>query len=219
MRDYVKRVSEMLPKLSQEQLKTVLNSITTENEMLDSILESLSTGLIVVDRKWKILKINKIAERYISFMYYSDEAKGENLRVWEFISEPEISEFLKKCADEDKTNVSEEFTTTDSIGSVRFLTVSIFSLVHNSEMRGNIIKIYDITEKRKQEVKLRRMENMAGLTNLAAGMAHEIKNPLGAISIHIQLIQRAVNKKRSTDGMLPDKKLLEEHLDVVNEEI
>ena len=60
MRDYVKRVSEMLPKLSQEQLKTVLNSITTENEMLDSILESLSTGLIVVDRKWKILKINKI---------------------------------------------------------------------------------------------------------------------------------------------------------------
>ena len=219
MRDYVKRVSEMLPKLSQEQLKTVLNSITTENEMLDSILESLSTGLIVVDRKWKILKINKIAERYLSFMYYSDEAKGENLRVWEFISEPEISEFLKKCADEDKTNVSEEFTTTDSIGSVRFLTVSIFSLVHNSEMRGNIIKIYDITEKRKQEVKLRRMENMAGLTNLAAGMAHEIKNPLGAISIHIQLIQRAVNKKRSTDGMLPDKKLLEEHLDVVNEEI
>ena len=219
MRDYVKRVSEMLPKLSQEQLKTVLNSITTENEMLDSILESLSTGLIVVDREWKILKINKIAERYLSFMYYSDEAKGENLRVWEFISEPEISEFLKKCADEDKTNVSEEFTTTDSIGSVRFLTVSIFSLVHNSEMRGNIIKIYDITEKRKQEVKLRRMENMAGLTNLAAGMAHEIKNPLGAISIHIQLIQRAVNKKRSTDGMLPDKKLLEEHLDVVNEEI
>ena len=72
MRDYVKRVSEMLPKLSQEQLKTVLNSITTENEMLDSILESLSTGLIVVDRKWKILKINKIAERYLSFMYYSD---------------------------------------------------------------------------------------------------------------------------------------------------
>ena len=54
----------------------------------------------------KILKINKIAERYLSFMYYSDEAKGENLRVWEFISEPEISEFLKKCADEDKTNVS-----------------------------------------------------------------------------------------------------------------
>ena len=61
MRDYVKRVSEMLPKLSQEQLKTVLNSITTENEMLDSILESLSTGLSVVDRKWKMLKINKIA--------------------------------------------------------------------------------------------------------------------------------------------------------------
>ena len=219
MRDYVKRVSEMLPKLSQEQVKRVLNSIMTENEMLDSILESLSTGLIVVNRAWKILKLNKIAERYLSFVYYADETKGESLCIWECISEPEIAEFLKKCAEDDKMNVSEEFTTADSSGSVRFLSVSVLSFVYDSEMLGSIIKIYDITEKRTQEVKLRRMENMASLTNLAAGMAHEIKNPLGAISIHIQLIQRAVKKKRGTDRMLPDKKLLEDHLDVVNEEI
>lgn len=219
MRDYVKRVSQMLPKLSQDQVKSILKSVTTENEMLDSILESLSTGLIVVDRDWKIIKINKIAERYLSFVYYSDESKIENMKVWDFISESEMADFLKFCAKSDKSVVSEEFTTTDSSGAVRFLTVSIISYVHDSQMRGNIIKIYDITEKKKQEVRMRRMENMAGLTNLAAGMAHEIKNPLGAISIHIQLIQRVINKQRKTNGLLPEKKLLEDHLDIVNEEI
>ena len=63
------------------------------------------------------------------------------------------------------------------------------------------------------------MENLAGLTNLAAGMAHEIKNPLGAIGIHVQLVQKAVKKAREGSGMLPDKKFLEAHLDTVNEEI
>ena len=63
------------------------------------------------------------------------------------------------------------------------------------------------------------MENMSGLTNLAAGMAHEIKNPLGAIGIHIQLIQRVIKKHREGDGILPEKKHLEDHLDIVNQEI
>ncbi len=217
MRDYVKRVSQMLPKLSEEQIKQVLKSITSENEMLDSVLDSLSTGLMVVDTDWHILKVNKIAERYMALPSGSDDAK--DARVFDILNEDEISEFLKKCARDDKTNVSEEFSTTNSNGTVRFITVSIFSWIYSGEMRGRILKFYDITEKRSQEVLLRRMENMAGLTNLAAGMAHEIKNPLGAIGIHIQLIQRAVKKKRGGDGLLPEKKFLEDHLDVVNEEI
>ena len=135
------------------------------------------------------------------------------------ISEEEIADFISRTAAEDKSNVSEEFTTTCSDGSVRFLSVTIMSFVHQTEISGNIIKIDDVTQKRTQDVLLRRMENMAGLTNLAAGMAHEIKNPLGAISIHIQLIQRAIKKAREGDGILPEKKFLEEHLDVVNQEI
>ena len=102
---------------------------------------------------------------------------------------------------------------------MHFLSVSIFSYVNRSVLAGNIIKIEDITQKRTKEVLSRRMENMSGLTNLAAGMAHEIKNPLGAIGIHIQLIQRVIKKHREGDGILPEKKHLEEHLDIVNQEI
>ena len=50
-------------------------------------------------------------------------------------------------------------------------------------------------------------------------MAHEIKNPLGAISIHIQLIQKALLKARENDDKLPAPKFVEDHIDVVNEEI
>lgn len=221
MRDYVKRVTNKLPKLSQEQLQRVIKYVANENAMLDSILESLTTGLIVVDKQWKILKYNKISERFLPFIHFEEESNYKNKKVWEIISDTDVADFLSECAQNDKSNVSQEFSIQSSSAGnlVRFIVVHVLSFVSNSQMKGRIIKIYDVTEQRMQEVNIRRMENMAGLTTLAANMAHEIKNPLGAISIHIQLIQKAIEKYRKSSGMLPEKKFLEDHIDVVNEEI
>lgn len=221
MHDYVKRITKMIPKLSQEQLQRIIKNVANENAMLDSILESLTTGLIVVDKQWRILKFNKISERFLSFIHFEDETNRSYKKVWEVISDVNVSEFLRDCADKDKSNISQEFSIPlpNSDNLTRFIVVYVLSLVSDSKINGRIIKIYDVTEQRLQEVKMRRMENMAGLTTLAANMAHEIKNPLGAISIHIQLLQKAIEKQRNSTGVLPEKKFVEEHLDVVNEEI
>lgn len=221
MHDYVKRITKMIPKLSQEQLQRIIKNVANENAMLDSILESLTTGLIVVDKQWRILKFNKISERFLSFIHFEDETNRSYKKVWEVISDVDVSEFLRDCADKDKSNISQEFSIPlpNSDNLTRFIVVYVLSFVSDSKINGRIIKIYDVTEQRLQEVKMRRMENMAGLTTLAANMAHEIKNPLGAISIHIQLLQKAIEKQRNSTGVLPEKKFVEEHLDVVNEEI
>ncbi|MGP1458560.1 MAG: two-component system sensor histidine kinase NtrB [Treponema sp.] len=212
------RLLAKLPKLSHEQLGGILRDVAAENALLSSIFDSLSTGLIIVDRKWKILQTNKAADRFL-FDGAAGESKFESDFVWQSVSEKEIGGFLKKTAASGKSNVSEEFTTAGVDGTTRFLTVSIFSYVNRSVLAGNIIKIEDITQKRAKEVLSRRMEHMSGLTNLAAGMAHEIKNPLGAIGIHIQLAQRVIKKHRESDGVLPEKKHLEDRLDIVNQEI
>lgn len=219
MSRYVERVIDMLPKLSSEEVKRVLMEVVSENSMLDSLIESFSTGLILVDKKWHILQVNKAAKRILRIS--PDEEKYEDELLFNVIEEnEEISEWLKNIADTHKTNVREEFSSSSSSdGSVRFLAVSVFSFVQKTEISGSIVKIEDITQQKAKAVLDRRLENMEGLTNLAAGMAHEIKNPLGAISIHIQLVQKAISKKRGGDGTLPDKKFLEEHLDIVNDEI
>lgn len=219
MSRYVERVIDMLPKLSSEEVKRVLMEVVSENSMLDSLIESFSTGLILVDKKWRILQVNKAAKRILRISL--DEEKYEDELLFNVIEEnEEISEWLKNIADTHRTNVREEFSSSSSSdGSVRFLAVSVFSFVQKTEISGSIVKIEDITQQKAKAVLDRRLENMEGLTNLAAGMAHEIKNPLGAISIHIQLVQKAISKKRGGDGTLPDKKFLEEHLDIVNDEI
>jgi signal transduction histidine kinase len=117
-------------------------------------------------------------------------------------------------------------------GISRLLSISVLPLVHEHQVTGSLIYIEDITEKRGREARLRRAENLASLTTLAAGVAHEIKNPLGSISIHIQLMQKAMEKNRElfarahpggTDSIgqepVPYFDLLDKYIGVVNEEV
>ncbi len=54
---------------------------------------------------------------------------------------------------------------------------------------GTVVYVRDVTEKALLEERLRRMERYMGLGSLAAGLQHEIKNPLSALMLHIQLLQ------------------------------
>jgi PAS domain S-box-containing protein len=56
------------------------------------------------------------------------------------------------------------------------------------QVLGTVIHVRDVTARALMEERMRRMERFMGLGNLAAGLHHEIKNPLSALSIHIQLL-------------------------------
>ena len=228
MNDFVKKASQKISKLSPEQITSFVKSIIDEKDRLDSILSSLSTGLIIVDCDWKIIDLNKSAERLLPFKNHGQDLKTECDAVWTQILDADISAYIKKCAEEERTNVNDEFSIQNNDG-YRFITLTIVPLVKkewndddevtDTTIAGSIITIEDITEKRQQEILLHRMESLASLTNLAASVAHEIKNPLGAISIHIQLLKKAVSKARNSDGMLPSEKFMENYISVINEEI
>ena len=223
MKALVKRISNKISKLSPDQVQNVFNQLVEENESLLSVIESLSTGLVICDKNWKLLQSNKAGERFLPLTsrYYEIKQQDSSFddEVWNFVDDEEIANFLQQASKEKKINISEEFVTKTPAGLARFLNISLMPLVQNKKLSGSIIKIDDITEKRNQETLLHRMENLASLTNLAASVAHEIKNPLGSISIYIQLLQKAVNKARNSDEKLPDEKFLENYLEIINQEI
>lgn len=228
MKQFVKKATTKISKLSDEQVENLFSIIQGENDTLNCVMESLSTGLILVDNEWKVSRYNKACERILPFKIRPSDVKAENLPVWDLIDNPYIASFLEALADDKKTNVSEEFSYSTEDKN-KFVNITVVPLVKKSygedkdffstSIEGSIISVDDVTEKRLQEILLHRMESLAGLTNLAASVAHEIKNPLGAISIHIQLIQKAINKARKSDGLLPEERHLEDYLGVVNEEI
>jgi len=77
---------------------------------------------------------------------------------------------------------------------------------------GMVIHVRDVTEKALMEDRLRRMERYMGLGSLAAGLQHEIKNPLSALSLHIQLLGERLQKETVDEEV-------DEILDVLKSEV
>ncbi len=222
MRRFAKRLAQKVAKLSDEQVEQLVQSLVDENDSLDAVIESLNTGLLICDINGNLLMSNKAAERFLQFnqsTLTAADKPGTKIPVWQIIADADIAGFLEEVHQKQKNHASEEFTVETDGGSLRFLLVSSMPLVQKRHLNGTIVQIDDITDRRNQETLFRRMESLASLTTLAANVAHEIKNPLGSISIHIQLIQKAVKNARLGDGMLPDEKFVENYLNVVNEEI
>ncbi len=218
MTNFNKSVAQKLSKLSESQAQKLFFSIASERDTLSSIIESLSLGLIILNKNFKLLLINKAAERLIPFKL-RPLPKNDSSNLWDLVGDSEISAFFRTCFDKKKSSAGEEFSVQTGDGRILFMQITLSPLLKDGELDGSIISVRDITEQRNQEILLHRMESLAGLTNLAASVAHEIKNPLGAISIHIQLLQKAVKKAREGDGLLPQEKFLEKYIDVVNDEI
>ncbi len=210
MRGFVRRALEKLSKLDGEQIEQLLQTVAAENERLAVVLDSMNDGVLVTDEEHRLILVNKAAERLIPLA--SGRIIGDR-PVWQVIADPDISDFVQTSLENDESVSDREFAL-DHGGVTRILSCSLIPLVQAGHIRGNILQLVDISEKRGREARLRRAESLASLTTLAAGVAHEIKNPLGSIGIHNQLIQKQVSQLEPAEA-----EPINAYLAVINEEI
>lgn len=69
---------------------------------------------------------------------------------------------------------------------------------HDLVTIGCIVQILDVTERQLMDDRMRRMERYLGLGSLVAGLHHEIKNPLSALSLHVQLLEEEFERQPVT---------------------
>jgi two-component system, sporulation sensor kinase E len=208
MKKFMKKAFSMFDKLDREQIKKIMQNMSSENELLEMVLYSMTDGVIVVDKEHKIQLVNKASKRLIPFV----TEDLINARLWKVVMDREISTFFRESLTRQEKVVDRAFTLGN--GHTRTIACSLMPLVREKRIQGNLIHIEDITEKRAREARLRRAESLAALTTLAAGVAHEIKNPLGSIGIHIQLIQKQMNDRDTIET-----KDIRTYLNVINEEV
>ena len=212
MRRFYQRAVDRLDKIDSAQLRELLRRLAADNDLLGMVLDSMARGIIVTDTAGRILLVNRAAERLVPFR---DSEYAQHC-VWEVISDSEIARFLRDTLQRQENARDRDFTT--SSRALRTLSFGVLPLVQEGHVSGNLIYAEDVTEKRTTEARLHRAESLASLATLTAGVAHEIKNPLGAISIHLQLIQRRLGTERAGPGA-EDWSAVREAVGVIEEEV
>lgn len=162
--------------------------LTKHKKALLDILDTLPSIIVRVDRDGRINLVNKRFEQFSGIA--AAEAQGKLLQT---LIPQFAGELQQVAAVIDRQSALTNARIKSGCGAdLHYYSLQIYPL--NSEVSGMaVIRIDDITEHVRIEEIMAQTEKMIMISGMAAGMAHEINNPLGAILQHAQNIERRVS--------------------------
>lgn len=185
-------LSEQIRK-SRVELKERQQDIVTLEMLNKSIIESITSGLVVVGSGGGIILFNPAAERVLGIK--ADLVLGRSV--------VQALPFLSDYYNSDNPGVFREELSKEPFIDVNYslpegrdihLRVSIAPLrLPLGRNEGTIILFQDVTEIMRIEAEMKRVEDLALIGELAAGIAHEIRNPMASISGSIQVLRQSLD--------------------------
>ena len=180
-------ISEELKKKKKEliQKQVDYNQLEAFNQ---NIIQSLDSGLLTVDLSGKINFLNRTAEKILG-------RDGESLKdtsIYDLFPKiNEVVEQVKMKVPESSADYQRyETLLTNHEGGKIYLGFSFSPLTDpEGSLIGHTLIFQDITKFKEMEEQMKRVDKMAAVGALAAGMAHEIRNPLASLSGSIQMLK------------------------------
>ena len=198
-----------MDRLDPESLQTYFLRLSHEKGLLETIFHAIHEGIVVLDGAGRVAYTNRAAAKLLGTG--TEEMAGQPISRylrgidWEGVLRLDEKEWSRLVSREIEITYPEQ----------RFVVFYIVPLAMvKAEEPGAVVILRDVTRDRAHEAKTIESERMNALMLLAAGMAHEIGNPLNSLNIHLQLIGREL-------ALLPDaeRESLRGLLDVTQKEV
>ena len=196
---FLDKLIERLGRIGPEDVQNYLLQLAQEKGLIETVFNAIQEGIIVTDASGRITYVNDAACEL--FGLEADTSIGKRL-------DERVRGLDWKSLSKSQGAVSRDMEI--FYPANRFLNFYIVPLLierresvagHKAEPVGHAIILRDITESRRSTEKTIESERFNALTLLAAGVAHEIGNPLNSLHIHLQLMERKV---RRLDGRLKE---------------
>ncbi|HEX6438499.1 MAG TPA: ATP-binding protein [Candidatus Binatia bacterium] len=157
----------------------------------EQILSSVEDGVITLDRSGKVSFFNEAAE-ILTDLAASRALSLSFLRI--FRKEPWLLELVKKSFPPLQESARGEGDLVSRWGKRVPVGVTVSPLVEtDGKCLGSILLVRNLTQHKEFEEDLKRADRLAMVGTLAAGLAHEIRNPLGGIKGAAQLLRRSLD--------------------------
>lgn len=181
------KLIERLDKLDPGSVQAQFLRLASERGLLETIFHALREGILVLDAEGRIVYANRGACRLLGM----DEAASAGQPMKRYLGEIEWEGLLRLDEKEWARMASREIEIT--YPEHRFLAIYLAPLENPADGRTGVVMILrDVTQDRDHAAELVESERLNAILMLAAGVAHEIGNPLNSLGIHLQLLDRGM---------------------------
>lgn len=186
---FLDKILGRIDRLDPGGLQKILERLVKERGFLETLFNTIEDGILVVDETGKVIYFNNAVVRLLGLELNSDVGKGIQT-ILPGIQWDDINPFKQG---DNRPIIRLEF----EVDYPAQRTLRMYAAPLNIEVDGSkrvALIIHDVTEVKKKTAEAIETERIQALTLLAGSLAHEIGNPLNALSIHTQLMEREIKK-------------------------
>jgi signal transduction histidine kinase len=205
--DAVVLVSHKIERIGRR-MRNVEEVFSALKENLDQIMTNLQDGILLYTHDARAVLVSDSVERFLGIS--RAEILGSRLHEV-FSRDTRLGRLVRESFDARMALVQEEITTETG----RHVEISLDFIhddhgVYPQESLGALLTLHDVESVREIESDLQLSRRLAAIGRLTAGVGHEVKNPINAIVVHLELLR---NKLGGTDSRAL------RHLEVIESEI
>ncbi len=175
--------------------KSVEFQLRQREAHLQSILETSLDGIAVTSEQQRVVYGNSALAHMFGYDKSSDVIDTETINYFAPESYPVLQALRERLGNQEPIDAVVEFKGKRKNGSAFDAEMKI-NFFFDGGQRLDVAAIRDVTERKKMEHQLRQAGKLAAVGELAAGVAHEINNPIAAIDVQTGLLRDIVEEER-----------------------